>query len=315
MSLNIDSLKEVKMYASRNGFRGSYYIDIEDNCVAKTCSTCRRVLASDEFGTRRANKYGLRNSCKECEDPINRDITRRRTRSNKNRTEKELADAVAEYYSDGYKVCSRCDNKYPIDMFGINPGITRVLRSWCMMCDLDYSTTRNSTVLPDGTTIGVESARRRRELNRLRTPGEIETDMERIRPGNIKICRTCGVPKSVYLFYRNICNTDGLRDDCTECTDGYRRKKAESYWKSREIPLECYICHGKYEDVEHVIPLSLEGPDTLDNLLPACRDCNRGSGGKFDTPLYDWLLKSRPETASSVLERVLSYGVDPFPTD
>lgn len=314
MSLSTDSLKEVKMYASKNGVRGSYYIDAEGNCAAKTCSTCRRVLSSDLFGTRRANKYGLRNSCKECENPMSRDATRRRTRSNKNRTEKELADAVAEYYSDGYKVCSRCGNKHTIDMFGINPGITRVLRSWCMMCDLDYAVTRNSMVLSDGTTIGVKSARLRRDRNSLRTYGEVEKDRERLRPEGVKKCRSCGVDKSIDLFYRNICNTDGLRDECMECSAWRRKKNAEAYWKVKKIPIECYICHGKYEELDHVIPLSLDGPDTLDNILPACRDCNRGSGGKFDTPLADWVREAHPETASEVLERVMSYGVDPFPT-
>ena len=38
-------------------------------------------------------------------------------------------------------------------------------------------------------------------------------------------------------------------------------------------------CELKYEDmqVDHVIPLmgwSVQGPDTLENMLPACRSCN-----------------------------------------
>lgn len=315
MDLNTENLKEVRMYASRNGFRGSYYIDVDDSCAGKTCSTCRRVLARSAYGTRAANKYGLRNSCKECEDPVNRENARSRSRSNRNRTEEDLEEAVKYYYSDGYKVCSRCNNRQPVGMFGMNPGNTRVLRAWCMPCDLNYSVTRNRTVLSDGTTLGVESARLRRERNRLRTPDEIESDRGRVRPDRVKRCRTCRVGKSVDLFHRNICNTDGLRDDCIECTDGHRRKRAEAYWESREIPLECYICQGEYEDVEHVVPLHLGGPDTLGNLLPACSDCNRGPGGKFDTPLPIWLRGAYPETASEVLVRVRSYGVDPFPTD
>jgi 5-methylcytosine-specific restriction endonuclease McrA len=30
--------------------------------------------------------------------------------------------------------------------------------------------------------------------------------------------------------------------------------------------------------VDHVIPKSLDGPDTIDNLVAACHDCNAGKG-------------------------------------
>jgi len=52
----------------------------------------------------------------------------------------------------------------------------------------------------------------------------------------------------------------------------------------------------KYEDmqVDHVIPINgwkIEGPDTLDNMLPACRSCNhyksRSSLENFRSMLED----------------------------
>lgn len=47
----------------------------------------------------------------------------------------------------------------------------------------------------------------------------------------------------------------------------------------------CQYCGGRAPDVvlavDHVIPAALGGPDTPDNLITACRDCN---GGKAATP-------------------------------
>jgi 5-methylcytosine-specific restriction endonuclease McrA len=49
----------------------------------------------------------------------------------------------------------------------------------------------------------------------------------------------------------------------------------------------CWLCGGKrtHKDpftADHVIPKSLGGPDTLENLLPACRSCNSSRGALFN---------------------------------
>lgn len=43
----------------------------------------------------------------------------------------------------------------------------------------------------------------------------------------------------------------------------------------------CVYCDaGKFEHIDHVIPLSRGGSHTLDNLAPACARCNRAKGSR-----------------------------------
>lgn len=37
---------------------------------------------------------------------------------------------------------------------------------------------------------------------------------------------------------------------------------------------KCAYCGGKYEAIDHVVPISKGGKHSSDNLLPACRKCN-----------------------------------------
>lgn len=50
----------------------------------------------------------------------------------------------------------------------------------------------------------------------------------------------------------------------------------------------CAYC-GSTSDLqwEHIVPLSRGGPDTIDNLVRACRNCNISKGGKTPSELYE----------------------------
>lgn len=50
---------------------------------------------------------------------------------------------------------------------------------------------------------------------------------------------------------------------------------------------ECAYC-GRKEELqwEHVIPLACGGPDTIDNLVRACRTCNQEKGGRDPLQWY-----------------------------
>jgi 5-methylcytosine-specific restriction endonuclease McrA len=55
----------------------------------------------------------------------------------------------------------------------------------------------------------------------------------------------------------------------------------------------CFYC-GQYGDtVDHLIPRRLEGTDSDDNLVCACRKCNYSKGGRF------FVSKRRPPTPLS----------------
>jgi len=48
-----------------------------------------------------------------------------------------------------------------------------------------------------------------------------------------------------------------------------------TYWGNR-----CWMCLGSFDEVDHVIPISLGGPHCLSNLRPACTECNRKKHAK-----------------------------------
>jgi len=53
----------------------------------------------------------------------------------------------------------------------------------------------------------------------------------------------------------------------------------------------CEYCNeflGDSYDLEHIVPLSKEGTNKLENLAISCYKCNRGEGGKGSTLLEEW---------------------------
>lgn len=66
----------------------------------------------------------------------------------------------------------------------------------------------------------------------------------------------------------------------------------------------CQYCGRSAPDVElhadHIVPRSKGGPDTLENLRTACRDCNLGKGARrLD---WKWELGSGPDNAVGPLD-------------
>lgn len=47
----------------------------------------------------------------------------------------------------------------------------------------------------------------------------------------------------------------------------------------------CVYCHGEFEAIDHVVPLSRGGTNHEDNLVPACKSCNSSKGTKL---LSEW---------------------------
>lgn len=43
----------------------------------------------------------------------------------------------------------------------------------------------------------------------------------------------------------------------------------------------CYLCGGPADTIDHVIPLSRGGTNDIDNLRPACYDCNVSKGSQL----------------------------------
>lgn len=77
-----------------------------------------------------------------------------------------------------------------------------------------------------------------------------------------------------------------------EIKNRYRARKlnakSEKY-KAKDIfeifKNKCVYCKGDAKCLDHVIPLSRGGHDTIDNLVAACKSCNTSKGRKL---LTEW---------------------------
>ena len=217
------------------------------------------------------------------------------------------------------KTCSDCDEVLPQGDFGKTYSARYWLKSNCRQCARKYALEVNNRPSSDGKfTHSAEASRRSRKKNSLRTEEHIHKDRESSRPSGKKVCAECRDNIDLGLYGRNRCRTDGLDIVCLRCrraitTYKYSRKFVE-YWELCNIPLECYLCGGPYEEIEHLIPKSRGGDVSPKNTRPSCYQCNRGPGGKHDSPLEEYIFYVNHPTKSraQVLHEIVMSGTWPF---
>jgi 5-methylcytosine-specific restriction endonuclease McrA len=70
-------------------------------------------------------------------------------------------------------------------------------------------------------------------------------------------------------------------------SDGHTIAGLHAYWKTAGYDLQyCSYCDGfirnwKSSIGDHVVPLSKDGSDVLENLVPCCWTCNSGKGNRL----------------------------------
>lgn len=89
--------------------------------------------------------------------------------------------------------------------------------------------------------------------------------------------------------YRNywagvIATMKALRDGEIRMSDTIREWTVE---QEQEGPKRCVFCGNTGElEKDHLIPKSLGGSDSADNMVPACKSCNAGRGNRG---IYEWV--------------------------
>jgi len=134
-----------------------------------------------------------------------------------------------------------------------------------------------------------------------------------------KVCRLCGQWKPLSRYHRAKRNSDGLRHRCKSCArkltrtwhvenpvkskdQRIRRRMREDAAFVSEIDSDnlyaeyghrCAYCGQSNVEltIDHVVPITLGGSHTRDNVVPACRRCN---ASKNNTPLVVWLARGGP---------------------
>lgn len=311
-----------KMVGSRvNGDFYRYYA-LGGTLVAKTCTSCTCVKVTEDFPRHSRRGDGLGSTCKLCaksreaalrkENPqlySERSKTKRAKLSQ--RSDSQIVEDQIRIHPQGSKTCVYCQEYYPLHEFQKDRTGSDGLSSECKNCGKTRQARNRQT------TKGYDSDahKRRRRRNLERTSDQVESDRLKARPTGKKKCKKCKTVHALDVFYNDRGAKDGLGDLCKPCSNEtnrtIRRAPYLAYWNSRNIPQECYLCGGPYDHVDHVIPLELEGPDEMFNMLPMCTYHNVG---KRDTPLDQWLYDKYPYDMERVLRKVIfDYGVDPFP--
>lgn len=314
--LDVSDLRAVELKYRGKGLGRFMYFSDTGEPAARQCKSCDLVKRIEEYSYSASHgKRKYKSYCKPCnsvksykwnqDNPERANASAERYVSSlKGRTPLEVESDKLEMYPTGAKACSHCSETLPIGSFYPDVYTRGGLSSRCVGCT--YASSR---------AWAVENPERIRELDRQmrirfnnRSPEALLVDQMRIHPSGKKRCKACKEFLPFINFYRNGIRYDGISARCGSCTVKHnsmsRRQRRPKYWVSRGIPIECYICGDDFEEVEHVVPLALDGLDVDENTLPACVVCNRS---KNDTPL-EIFVQGMPDPAA-ILARVDSYGV------
>lgn len=197
------------------------------------------------------------------------------------------------------KRCSICGTVKPVDTFHKDKSRPYGLAARCKVCDNKNRAARYRAANPTFTPMSTETrARNQRAQERAyrermvsRTEAEVIRDRARLRPDDTKVCAICKVLRPVEEFFGSIREGDGLEAHCKMCSIAKQLRVSLTALLERWADLDlygCVYCGAEYEDVDHVIPRSQGGTNHVENLVPACRSCNRGVGGKFARTPAQW---------------------------
>lgn len=148
--VDVSSLTPKKMRKGKNGKQGTRYYDSSNQLIAKTCATCDKVKAVDDFAPARAQSDGLFSKCIPCA----REYQKRYTQTGPlkpttvgraqyaARTDEEIRDILEKRFPNGDKKCTACAETKSLDEFYINKSNPSIASSRCKECAKESSTKR-----------------------------------------------------------------------------------------------------------------------------------------------------------------------------
>ncbi len=242
----------------------------------KKCSQCGEVKQVDDYYRYHRSSDGHEAACKDCQ-----------------RLRKGHAKRRVDAAPPGSKTCSMCDEVKPLDAFYNDPRTPRAVTSACKECRRE--------------------AAHQRKLERGEPTFKRYDD-----PPGVKTCRSCEVQKPLDEFGDEPRNRDGLRSWCDDCQrartlqwhrdnpDAIFRLKSIRRVLEEEYPVSradlrglmarhdgtCAYCGvAEAKSIDHVVPVTRGGKNSIGNLVPCCRPCNSSKGNKL---LSEWRYRRGP---------------------
>ena len=234
----------------------------------KACGGCGLELPRGAFHRNNAARDGRSWRCKECANAYAREYHR-------------TTSSTPPLAIGTTKKCSKCGERKPMREFGKDRGKRAGRKSACLACLRGSRATHPVSV-------------------------------------SSKACSSCGEPKPASDFPRAPGNRDGLRGQCRLCISARKRKYREGHLvahaahQQKRRALKAGVLHVPYNrgdilaryplclacgssqnlHVDHVVPLSLGGPDEAGNLQVLCRHCNLSKHSKYHEYRPQYLLSA-----------------------
>lgn len=296
----------------------------------KVCSECEREFpATEEFFYRNESCLdGLRGTCKECHAGVSFGI------HNPNKVWDppedmlycsscfELLPRTVRFFNKGGNTkgewrpqCKRCGGgsyevHYPNLSYDIPDG-----EWYCKSCDRILPLDREHFFESDSSSGFVPICK---ECSGVREGFGIHRPNFHV-DENKRICKSCSeeFPLDEDHYYMDSSNSSGYSYLCKSCTlDSNERKRKVDSWGDilEEFEYRCAYCGEESGSLhqEHVIPRSEGGPNTPDNVVPACLQCNYSKGASNVREWYteqEFYDKSRLEKVIEHCEDRLSMEV------
>lgn len=250
----------------------------------KHCPKCGEVRPRSDFGPNRARHDGLQTYCKACMRAIDKKRNTKRAPAQARAKRERYAPIKAEnaakqaaYKTEllavAVKVCRCCRQERLKTEYTIDARYADGCYPWCAACRREWRRGHNE---------------HRRALNRAWRTRHQEHVRERARRVYPKYRDKAAPRRRAYDQWRYKNNPAVRARKNQQAAEKNRRRKASLYgapgghhteqeWqdlltKYNHCCLWCG-CKGKLSR-DHIIPVTLQGPDTIDNIQPLCKVCN-----------------------------------------
>jgi 5-methylcytosine-specific restriction endonuclease McrA len=165
------------------------------------------------------------------------------------------------------KICKRCKQKLESQFFSKAGGTKDGLQFYCKKCKK-----------------ALDSKLKKDKSWQTKTKLRHEKEFLELETLPTRTCKKCQKEKSIIEMTKNWQYRFGFTSSCRECVNEKKRLSGSGVGKRWKVlcrdNFKCQYCGRSSPEVElevdHIFPDSKGGTSSMENLITACRDCNRG---------------------------------------
>ena len=164
------------------------------------------------------------------------------------------------------KTCSGCERTLKLDQFHRDKSTKSGRRSRCRSCVSEYARENRER--------GTERMREWRAVN----PERDQANRRRYHKGNrdrLLAQRRKHRAENPHCDWESDYRKRSKAAGCIPVVVSFTREELMEFWGNGE---RCIYCDGPFEQIDHMMPVSLGGVHTVETVAPCCADCNQAGG-------------------------------------